>query len=246
MRREGHSTNGQRYAFISRFCQARILSYSQLLFDLGVEVDPTSIAQAALLLSFQISANEGHANTSLLVTAIHHARMARAHQYATLPGLDDDQRREKKLLWWSCLVRDRVMALGVRRHIQLTPDLFQGLDDMPTQQDLACDYSGSQVYDVQTKRMLATVFISQCQLAATLTPTLMLVYPPSEAPHPVASSELEKAKVYDRIEECKMSLRLWFETNNVQLRGDESSATGNAAHNNTVVSLHRNLTYIYY
>lgn len=74
-------------------------------------------------------------------------------------------------------MRDRILPLGVRRSIQITKAEFDFSLPRLTEKDLEPEFRSSYVYDPETKRDLARVFVAQLDLAVELTDALALLYP---------------------------------------------------------------------
>ncbi|WKT52011.1 hypothetical protein QSH57_002525 [Fusarium oxysporum f. sp. vasinfectum] len=151
---------------------------AKLLFDLGVESDAFTKSQAALLLTFQFSALEPHAGSTWLAIAIQNAIVAQAHTFQA-PGSSISRKKSNKRLWWSLFWRDRVLTLGLRKPLQITPSSFNVSLDPITPDDLANEAETSAVYDSRTKRQLADIINYQCRLAVLLTDTLSICYGPN-------------------------------------------------------------------
>ncbi|RMJ18210.1 hypothetical protein BHE90_007229 [Fusarium euwallaceae] len=150
---------------------------AKLLFDFGVESDPFTKAQAALLLTFQFSAAEPHAGSLWLSTGIQNAIVAQTHTFQA-PGSTTALKRRNKRLWWSLYWRDRVLTLGLRKPLQITPSSFNVQLDLLTQDDMIDESHHSFVYDPKTKRHLTDILTFQCRLAILLTEVLALTYGP--------------------------------------------------------------------
>ncbi|CZR58614.1 uncharacterized protein PAC_08506 [Phialocephala subalpina] len=160
--------------------EARISFYrrAKLLFDFDTTSDPMSIAQGAVLLTYYSSDREPLANTSWLRIAIQYAQQERAHLYSQTSNLSSSDRQTRKRLWWCCILRDRILPLGVRRSIQITHNTFSFHSSSPlTSSDLDSELSHSKVYDYDTKRVLNRILEKQVELAIILTDVLELTYP---------------------------------------------------------------------
>ncbi|KAH8592582.1 hypothetical protein B0O99DRAFT_689441 [Bisporella sp. PMI_857] len=214
---------------------------AKLLYNFRTETDFTAIAQASLLLSFQSTSDNTQANTSWLSTAIQYARADSAHLYC-LRGLTSRQRRGKKQLWWCCVLRGRVVALGVRRHLQITLDHFDLHQEAVTERDFAEEVQLSQVYDSESKKLLVKVFMAQCQLAIAVTSTVMAIYPLSGVTIPAVSVTSQQLTIQNQIEKSKIELLTWLETAKPQLTPNREKF---AAPHNSVI-LYADLTYIHY
>lgn len=110
-----------------------------------------------------------------LSKAISYAEQAEAHKYSRPNGSNRDM-LDKKRLWWCCILRDRMIAIGVRRGIQITSNKFDFEEPGLSEEDLAGEVNGSQVYTPETKRLLVQTIVAQCALAAAMTPTMTAIY----------------------------------------------------------------------
>jgi hypothetical protein len=194
------------------------------------------------LLSFQSTPHDQQDNTSWLSVAIQYARADNAHLYHCLPGLTAYQTRDKKRLWWCCILRDRVIALGVRRPLQITLDHFDFNEEGLTELDFAEEIEQSHVYDTQTKRLLARIFIIQCRFAVAVTSMIMAIYPLNGVVMPTKPTTTQLSKLHEQIEESQRNLGNWMEMSRSQLTFHPEE-TG-ALHES--VTLYTELTYIYY
>ncbi|KAG8668177.1 hypothetical protein FPOAC2_10063 [Fusarium poae] len=159
---------------------ARSIFYrrAKLLFDLGVETDAFTKAQAALLLTFQFSSVEPHAGSTWLAIGIQNAIVAQAHNFQA-PGASTDHKKKRKMLWWSLFWRDRVVTLGLRKPLQITSSSFNVNIEPVTAHDLVDELNCSSVYDRGTKKYLADILTFQCRLAIILTEILSICYGPN-------------------------------------------------------------------
>lgn len=113
-----------------------------------------------------------------------------------------------KRLWWCCVIRDRILALGVRRSIQISRAHFDleaniGLEYT----DLADEVNRSKVYNAETKKCLIEIFIQLGELCSALTDLITLVFPLDDVPgwdRQLGSEGPTKLK------ECKAALRSWY------------------------------------
>ncbi|KIX02483.1 uncharacterized protein Z518_08424 [Rhinocladiella mackenziei CBS 650.93] len=215
---------------------------ARLLYDFRTELNFTAISQASLLLSLHCTPLDAHANTSWLSTAVQYAQADNAHHYYRLAGLSDHQRRQKKRLWWSCVLRDRILAVGTRRSIQITPDHFDFSQDVVTEQDFAGEMEQSQAYNLETKRSLVQIFNIQCKLAVAMTSTVMRIYPLNGVSIPVKPLKHDFLQAHSHIKQCKQELTRWAEMAKAPL----ASGTHNMTTPHRSVTLYADLTYIYY
>ncbi|KAL2848972.1 hypothetical protein BJX68DRAFT_276164 [Aspergillus pseudodeflectus] len=154
---------------------------AKLLYDLNCEKSILSIIQGSLLLTHQSSSSDLHAGSLWLGIAIQNAIVYNAlhPSSASNPSATPKQENIKRRIWWSILLRDRIIPLGLRRHPQITPQT-KGLTGESCltplgERDLEDEISCSEVYDAQTKRLLARVLRIQCELALVFSDILVLV-----------------------------------------------------------------------
>jgi hypothetical protein len=208
-----------------------------LLFDLKAENDAVAKAQGAVLLTYQSSHIIPMAGTLWLSVAIQNAILLGAHLYPKLCR-EDSSRPWKKRLWWSIILRDRVLGLGLRRHIQVLPQ-YHDLDlDPMDENDLSDEIHASEVYNARTKRSLASILNHQCRLSLALTRVIMTVYAPNSFTQPKKTSESEFLRCLDDIKAIKSTLAAWFEQAKRDLRHPED------VHESVI--LFSDLSFMYY
>ncbi|KAM0208257.1 hypothetical protein ACHAQD_011677 [Fusarium lateritium] len=210
---------------------------AKLLFDFGVESDPFTKAQAALLLTFQFSAVEPHAGSTWLAVGIQNAIVAQAHT-PQAPGYSVARKKGNRRLWWSLFWRDRVLTLGLRKPLQITPSSFNVTLDPITPDDLADEADYSAVYNLLTKHHLAEILNYQCKLAVILTETLSICYGPSAFDSTYSLDNFERT--LSRIRSAKKSLSQWKEQADERLN---TFLMGSEAHRST--TLISSVIYIY-
>ncbi|KAL2846513.1 fungal-specific transcription factor domain-containing protein [Aspergillus pseudodeflectus] len=174
------------------------------LYELGVEKDRFVVAQASLLLTYYSTDAERSNNSRWLRTAIRHAKKERAHLYHHLQPCK--KTLDLKRLWWCCMIRDRIISLGMRRPIQITPDEFDLNQPGLSFEDLQEECLQSEVYNPETKVALCRVLASLCHLVVAVTESILLVYPTT---HSLPYSLAERRAQLDRLEETKFALLEW-------------------------------------
>ncbi|KAH6663322.1 cutinase transcription factor 1 beta [Plectosphaerella plurivora] len=247
----GHATVRAARAALHRRCK--------LLYDMDTESSPVSIAQAALLLTHwspPTSSAPRKPNSAWLAIAIQHAKTAEAHHHAALPTRQQGQtpaqaRRQNllKRLWWCCIIRDRIMGLGLRRSLQITRAHFD-FDGAATFgfADLAAEASRSRVYDPDTKRCLAEILEQLVELCVVLTDVLILVFPLDDSPG--WGRDMRPAE-RETLRDCKVALRRWYKGATRRFPASGGSAVarpggrGSEFHHDSVI-LYTNLMYMYY
>ncbi|KAM0541235.1 hypothetical protein ACHAPJ_013323 [Fusarium lateritium] len=156
-------------------------------------------------------------NSIWLATSIHLAQAAGADQFHTSSDQSSAATNELKRLWWCCIVRDRILPLGVRRQLHITwLDLTQG-HYMLSERDFAREIEESQVYEPQTKRTLIQLFISLCELAVPLTDVIKTVYATGQSTTDAESPMIRNLQQTNKsIRSCEAGLDAWFDKATIQ------------------------------
>lgn len=226
---------------------ARALLYrrAKLLYDFESECDMVHLSQAALLLSHwapNFTNAFKKANSGWLSAAVQNAKSAEAHHYAALDAFRPVQYKKQntlKRLWWCCVIRDRILSLGMRRSLKITPSHFD-FEGNPGlgYAELAGEVNRSRVYNPGTKRRLIEIFGQIVELCAVLTDLLTMVFPLDDSP---GWGKKTGAEELVRVGECKHALRLWYKTATLKF----PLAGGNEFQHDSVI-LYTNLMYMYY
>lgn len=140
------------------------------------------------------------------------------------------------------MLRDRIIALGVRRPLQITSDHFDFSQDAVAEVDFSGEVEQSQVYDAETKLLLANIFIVQCHFALAVTSTIMAIYPLNGVVIPALPTPARISELRIQMEEGKKDLEKWMENSKDRLT--LGSGKGGALHNS--VTLFTDVTNIYY
>ena len=196
------------------------------------------MAQGTLLMSYY-SPMRSHpkANTYWLGIAIQFAKQAEAHRYQTKREITHEQRNILKRLWWCCILRDRILPLGVRKSIQISTLDFDFHTQTPLLlSDFESEIEASRVYDVITKRALIQRLVALSELAITLTEVIIILYPEKEA-----FAQLGQKDPSSAVRACKLELNTWFEKTTVICL-----TTPGLGETHESVLLYTNLMYIYY
>ncbi|EFX04401.1 fungal transcriptional regulatory protein [Grosmannia clavigera kw1407] len=246
-----------------RVARAAFYRRAKLLFDFETETSPAAVAQAALLLSFwspSSSPGTKTPNTAWLCTAIQHAKLAEAHRYASLTAPRDAGRANAlKRLWWCCVLRDRILGLGLRRSIHITRAHFDFDANPPLNcADLADEIERSPVYNPGTKSCLNEILVHMVKLCVVLTDILALVFPLDGTP---GWGRLTAESDASRVRQCKAELRRWYKDAMLHFPMFGGATNGRAGGNTTRLAagagmgrefchdsiiLYTNLMYMYY
>ncbi|KAI9646566.1 hypothetical protein NHQ30_004561 [Ciborinia camelliae] len=216
LRRAGHRTRkAARKAFFQR---------ARVLYDLDYETDILTVVQSLLLMTYWYETPEDYKDTwHWMGRAIDHACILALHRDPK--GMDVDHKLRKRV-WWSCFMRDRLIALGMRRPTRvkdedcdvpmLTEDDFEikALDPRNSIISTEC----SLIRDVEAQRDLALMCISKARLCLCISQVLAAQYSVL-ARHQGVSSEVgrttssimlfpKKSESYE-VEECDLALNHW-------------------------------------
>jgi hypothetical protein len=120
-------------------------------------------------------------NTQWLSIAIEHARAEGAHLYGRQqgPGSESHSAHQDlaKRIWWCCIIRDRLLSLGVRRRIQIDRESFDfDSNRRLNHSDLAGEVDGSGVYCKKAKISLIRILLRIVDLCVSLTDLLNLAH----------------------------------------------------------------------
>ncbi|PQM43872.1 hypothetical protein VE01_10768 [Pseudogymnoascus verrucosus] len=223
-----------------RHARATLYRRAKALFDFDGKRDLISTSQGALLLSQAPDNHNRRINTFWLGVAIQFAKDANAPQYDLDQAITEKQRNVKKRLWWCCILRDRILPLGVRRPLFITNAHFDFGNSPLTANDLDEEISYSNVYDSETKRSLAELLEVLCNLAVCLTDIIMILYPINGNPT-TSLNELGLTRLRVHIERGKADLSQWFDNASVHF----PTPAGLGDTHGSVI-LHTNVVYIYY
>ncbi|KAI0409888.1 hypothetical protein F4802DRAFT_542484 [Xylaria palmicola] len=241
-----------------RSARATLYRRTKLLFDFDTESSLVCLAQAALLLTYWApnwSLATKKPNTAWLGVAIQNAKSAEAHMYSAMPTfspLTDPVEYKKqnclKRLWWCCVIRDRLISLGMRRSIQISRAHFDvdksiGLG-IP---DLSGEVGLSKVYNPETKKRLIEIFVQLGELCCVLTDLLTLVFPLDDVP---GWGRHNGAEGVEKVRECKAALRRWYKSATLRFPmfggGGASGKTADKHPQHDSVILYTNLMYMFY
>jgi hypothetical protein len=141
--------------------------------------DPLSIAKGSVLLAEQCSSSNNHAGCLWLDIALHHARLIGAHNCDGELNLRALDALCKKRLWWCILIRDMVLAIGLRIPAKINRIHFNL--SSPAMDDLK-EYTrvlSSRSFSAQIKHALSQIFGLQCRLAIITSEISTLAYGPT-------------------------------------------------------------------
>ncbi|KAL2861204.1 Zn(II)2Cys6 transcription factor [Aspergillus lucknowensis] len=205
----------------------------KILYDLHAEDRPHPQAQGSVLLTLHTSANEPQICSLWLTRAIQNAMIIGCQ-----PGPTEDINASlKKRLWWSIILRDRSLCLGLRRRPQVTSFDMGIVAELPDEEDFADEISTSPVYSPEIKRMMLKVLQEQCRLAVLLSEMITFVF----ASHGISAPSLTLEQFHEdlaRIARTKSAMQRWEACSPLH-QWTEGKAP-------EAVTLFTNFTYMYY
>lgn len=201
-----------------------------------VEKRPYARAQGAILLTHHTSAEAPQAGSLWLTRAIENAMLIDTKPLITIENISISA---KKRLWWSILLRDRSLCIGLRRQPQIASNNLHGCRDWLGEEDFEQEMHGSPVYDFDAKKGLFKALQDQCRLAVLLTDLVSLVFTPRVTAIASYSKEAFRALMCT-VEDIKRSLVSW----EAQAQAPDISDGMARSHDPTLTT--KNLTFMYY
>ncbi|KAF9890807.1 hypothetical protein FE257_005378 [Aspergillus nanangensis] len=178
---------------------------AKLLLDLKAEDRPLCKTQGAILLSHHVSPDDPQIGSLWLANATQNAVLLGKQPTPLSDHVEDSM---KKRIWWSILLRDRILCLGLRRRTQVTSKHFNAEANYFEEADFEDEINYSNVYDRQAKRVLIEVLQQQCRLAVVVTDMVAFIFASYGASSP--SLSLRKFQVYQNgISNAKNELLKW-------------------------------------
>ncbi|KAL2826241.1 fungal-specific transcription factor domain-containing protein [Aspergillus cavernicola] len=215
-----------------RNARAAFYRRAKLLYRLESELHSVAIVQGSLLLSLCSSAQtESPVNSVWLSIAVQHARSLGAHHFEAQGTASSSDWRELKRLWWVCLIRDRIIALGHRRPLQIVYDHWDIEIELLSSSKVSEEMCQSEVYSAPFRHGLFSVFRSVFGLCVPLTQILQLAVPESEN----CSAALRQADIFSD------SLQVWLDETNGHLERFYQTVSSDEP-----VVLHDHLLQIYF
>ncbi|KAJ5106104.1 hypothetical protein N7456_002779 [Penicillium angulare] len=218
-----------------RDARTRLYNRAKLLFDLKAEMMPFAKAQGAIILTHHTSAESPLSGSLWLTCAIQNAMMIDGQPH---PFLGSTANVMKKRLWWSILLRDRSLCIGLRRCPQVTSINLHECCDWLTEEDFADEMHKSRFYDYQSKKLLLFALQEQCQLATLLTELATVIFSPRVTPASTYNKE-EFGNLMDKLRNIKKSLINW------ESQSQPAPGLVSAPQTDPSVPL-RSLTFMYY
>ncbi|CAK7200237.1 hypothetical protein SEUCBS139899_002928 [Sporothrix eucalyptigena] len=201
----------------------------RLLYGMDCETDQRAVLQAVLLMTYWYdSPDDGKDTWYWMGIALTLAQVEGLHRNVQIKTLSFGEVQLRRRIWWSCVMRDRLMALGIRRptrihdeefdcpplsledfgmaELPLTPSLTETVAGDETSADDVSDplrilFGNDPVYNPDSRRSLAVMAIELSRLCVCIGHILRSQYT-VVGDHPAGSAFLLKASVVPKRSEA--------------------------------------------
>ncbi|KAI9732562.1 MAG: hypothetical protein M1834_003897 [Cirrosporium novae-zelandiae] len=200
---------------------------ARLLYDFDYEIDRIALVQALLLMTYWYETPDDQKDTwHWMGVAISLAHTIGLHRNPDKTNMDPKRRCLWKRMWWSCFMRDRLIALGMRRPTRIKSEDFDvpmlELDDFqfqPIPEEMSCLPTECRVArDVDQIKQLAVMCIQKAKLCLCISHVLAAQYSVLSSHPPGVSTATTMMLVpkktgseLDEIESCDTELQTWFD-----------------------------------
>ncbi|KXJ87867.1 fungal-specific transcription factor domain-domain-containing protein [Microdochium bolleyi] len=239
----------------------------KLLYGLDYESDRVTLVQSLLLMTHWYDSDSDDKHTwywmGLALTTAH---VEGLHRDLEEPQHTTKKGRLRRRIWWSCVIRDRLLGLGIRRPSRIREDEFSverlRLDDFDISLPLppavahllaASSYAG---IDPANRQRMATLCIDLSQLCITIGRILHSQYTIASTPGR-GSNHLRRAIVRPRsskerahsFAQCDSDLQDWFQSlapESSYVPGPRDGGATAAQEEESTIRLHKILLYMTY
>ncbi|KAJ8118618.1 hypothetical protein OPT61_g427 [Boeremia exigua] len=158
---------------------------TRILYDFDYESDRVSLVQALLLLTYYYETPDDQKDTwHWMGVATSVAHTIGLHRNPDNTNLDSKRVKLWKRIWWSTYMRDRLIALGMRRPTRIKSEDFDvpmlTLDDFeiaPVPESITCIPADCKIArDVESQRQLAVMCIEKARLCLCISHVLSKQY----------------------------------------------------------------------
>lgn len=159
----------------------------QVLYDFDYEMDRVSLVQALLLLTYWYETPDEQKDTwHWMGVAISLAHTIGLHRNPENSDMEPSRKKLWKRIWWSCFMRDRLVALGMRRPTRvkdedydvpmLTEDDFEIRALDPNNSIIAAGADGGMIRNENDQRGLAQMCVAMAKLCLCISHVLQAQY----------------------------------------------------------------------
>jgi hypothetical protein len=223
----------------------------QLLYDFDYESDRLALVQALLLLTYYYETPDDQKDTwHWMGVATSVAHTIGLHRNPEKTNMDPERTKLWKRIWWSTYMRDRLIALGMRRPTRIKTEDYDvpmlTIDDFeiaPLPDSVACIPADCAIArDVELQRQLAVMCIEKAKLCLCVSHVLSKQYCVLNNQQSIANDRTTMMLLPKKLDPetcevkaCDRELQRWIDGLPAEARYSENSS-GNAA-----VDLHRAL-----
>ena len=224
---------------------------AKLLYDFDCEDDRIDLLQALLIMTYWYeSPNDQKDTWHWMGIAISVATSIGLNRDPSRAPLDKQRRCLWKRLWWSCVIRDRLIAIGMRRPLRIKSSEHNvpmlTVEDFPLQpvpEDITCVPQDCVVArDAEVRRKLALVCIAKTRLCDCISHVLSAQYSQAILPKHKREEGTEASA-------CDAQLKSWLSDlpPDVQLLANHDvQAHSSASRSEAPLILHRSLLHMVY
>lgn len=200
------------------------LTWRQILYDFNYELDCVTLVQSLLLMTYWHETLDVHDTWHWMGVAISLAYTIGMHRNPENYSMEPWKKKMWKRIWWSCFMRDRLMALGMRRPMRvkdedfdvpmLTEDDFEiaSLPEHITVVPRECRLAR----DVKAQRKLAQMCIAKAKLCFCISHVLNAQYSVQALQSQKGSTRSsvmllpKKLAQMDEVRSCDLELSQWI------------------------------------
>ncbi|KAL3422624.1 cutinase transcription factor 1 beta [Phlyctema vagabunda] len=235
---------------------------ARVLYDFDYEVDRVSLVQSLLLMTYWYETPDDQKDTwHWMGVAISLAHTIGLHRDPGTSNMDENKKKLWKRIWWSCFMRDRLIALGMRRPTRVKDEDY----DVPmlTEADFELQPLGDHITiipqnctlirDVEAQRELAQMCIAKAKLCLCVSHVLSAQYSVlvkhqgMQCQEGSARSSVmlfpKKLDQTDEVKDCDIELSQWVDELPPSCRYSENKAPGGSG---APVFVHRSLLHMVY
>ncbi|KAL9090879.1 MAG: hypothetical protein Q9165_005087 [Trypethelium subeluteriae] len=236
---------------------------TRLLYDFDYEIDRISLVQGLLLMTYWYETPDDQKDTwHYMGLAISLAHTIGLHRNPDRSSMDQQRKKLWRRVWWSLYMRDRLIALGMRRPIRIKNEDYDvpmmTMDDFeiaPLPDYIGCVPADCVIArDVEAQRQLASMCIEKTKLCLCISQVLSTQYSVLNNNQGVLSDEgntrttmmLIPKKLdchIDEIQSCDDELQGWLQNLPEEARYQHASIA-QVGNGTSPIVLHRALLHL--
>ncbi|KIL88484.1 cutinase transcription factor 1 beta [Fusarium avenaceum] len=235
----------------------------RLLYDLDAEPDRIARLQALLLMTYWYERVEDEKDTwHWTGIALSLAQVLGIHRNPDQLDISPKAKSGRKRIWWACYVRDRLLALGIRRPARIRPQAFNvpdiTIEDLkmePFDEAVLKFLGNPPIADSETQNGLMLCFVELTQLCVHIGDILLTQYSVlgndvSRADETLTMMVVPKksAQQMQDMEKCDLKLRGWMQKLDSPCRYKEarSRQERQQTKSQSILHLHQALMHMIY